>query len=134
MPNIRKQTFKHLSQTERAVVGEPDDYEWASAFELPARPRSETVQFSLRVDRGAYESLSAIAREQKTTFSDVAREAISRYVSNGGKPALTNVQVSFRRDQGMLVQVEGGRAEIQTSRRFVDPTERAVLGEGAVTS
>jgi len=134
MPKVRKQDFDHLSAAERAVVGDPVDYEWENAIELPPRPRPETVQFSVRVDRYAYECLQAISRDRRSSFSDVVRDAIARYVRNGGKPALTNVQVSFRKDQGMLIQVAGGRAEVPANRRLVDPDERAVLGEPALTS
>jgi hypothetical protein len=135
MPKVRKQDFDHLSAAERAVVGDPVDYDWGNAVVLPARARPETVQFSVRVERDAFESLQAISRDRRSSFSDVVREAITRYVRSGGKPALTNVQVSFRKDQGMLVQVAGGRAEIPANRRLRDPDERAVLGgEPALTS
>jgi hypothetical protein len=127
VPKTRKQKFDHLSPAESQVVGVPDDYDWDHAIDLPARPRSDSVQFSVRVDREAFVCLHAISRERNTTFSDTVREAIARYVRTGGKLALTNVQVSFRRDQGMLVQVPGRRAEVPTSRRQVGPNERAEL-------
>ncbi|MEO8570854.1 MAG: ribbon-helix-helix protein, CopG family [Chloroflexota bacterium] len=131
---MKKQSFDQLSGAEREVVGNPADYEWNDAIDLPARSRPESVQFSLRVERETYEGLQAIARERHVTFSDVARDAIARYVRSGGKLALTNVQISFRKDQGMLVQIAGGRAEMTSSRRLADPNERALLGAPPVTS
>ena len=126
MPRTRKQSFDHLSAAERQVVGEPADYAWEDAINLPARARPTTVQFSLRVDRDVFESLQKLSRERQETFSDVVREAIDRYVRAGGRPALSNIQVTFRSDLGMLVQVEGGRAEMSSSRRLVDPDERTI--------
>ena len=127
MPRPKKQTFEHLSSRERAVVGSPDDYDWDAAVSLPARERPAVTQFSLRVEQALFDGLQAIAKERGVTLSDVAREALERFVRAGGRQAVSNVQVSFRRDTGLLVQVAGSRAELSTSRRAASPDERLTV-------
>jgi ADP-ribose pyrophosphatase len=39
MARVKKQSFEHLSDAERVVVGDADDYAWRQAFLLPARAR-----------------------------------------------------------------------------------------------
>lgn len=128
MARVKRQTFDHLTDAERSVVGSPADYEWDTAIELPARGRP-TVQFSVRVDPVTFEALQALAKSRGASFSDTVRDALDRFVRNGGRPALANVQVTFGKDHKMLVQVAGGRAELPTSRRRVDPEDRSFLGE-----
>jgi hypothetical protein len=123
MPRQKRQAFDHLSPRERAVVGDSDDYAWDAAVSLPARERPAVTQFSLRVDRVLHDGLQALAKERGVTLSDVAREALERFVRAGGRPAITNVQVSFPRDAGLLVQVAGSRAELSSSRRAASPDE-----------
>lgn len=127
MPRPKKQTFEHLSPRERAAVGGPDDYDWDAAGVLPARERPAVTQFSLRVDRVLYDDLQTLAKERGVTLSDVAREALERFARAGGRPAITNVQVSFPRDAGLLVQVAGSRAELSSNRRAASPDERVPL-------
>lgn len=131
MTRAKKQSFDHLSSRERAVAGSPDDYDWTHAIDLPELVRPEVTQFSLRVDRALFGQLQAIARGRRSTFSDVARETLERYVQSGGRPAVTNIQVSFSRDAGLLLQVEGGRAELAANRRSVSPDERVPVPSGA---
>jgi hypothetical protein len=118
-----KQAFDNLSDEERRVVGAPDDYAWDKATVYPARSRPETVQFSLRAEQSLVEGLQAIAAQRDETFSEVVREALYRFVQNGGRPALANVLVSFPPDAGLLLQVEGRRAETSRSRRDASPDE-----------
>ncbi len=128
MPETRKQTFDHLSPDERAVVGAPDDYDWAGATSVAGSARPSGTQFSLRVDRALLRQLQAIAQERGLTVSEVARESLERYVATGGRPAVANIQVSFKPDSGMLVQVEGGRAELAANRRTASVDERVPEG------
>jgi len=129
MPKKINREFAVLSSTERVVVGTSDDYAWEKAIELPARPRTASVQFSIRVDREVVDALQRLSRERSGTFSETVREALERFVKSGGRPALSNVQVTFGRDYQMLVQVAGGRAEVPTNRRSRDPNERSSLRE-----
>lgn len=131
MPGARKQTFDHLSADERAVVGVAEDYDWAGATTVAGSPRPSFTQFSLRVDRELLGQLQAIAHSRGVTVSDVARESLERYVRAGGRPAVANIQVSFRPDAGLLVQVEGGRAELAANRRTASVDERVPAGEVA---
>ena len=128
MPRVRKQRFDHLSFAEKEVVGNPDNYAWGAAIELPARSRP-TVQFSVRVDGATYEALQALSKGRGTSFSDTVREALDRFVRNGGRPALSNVLVTYGKVDRMLVHVPGGRAEVPTSRRLSDPGDRSNLGQ-----
>jgi hypothetical protein len=66
----------------------------------------------------------AIARERGLTVSEVARESLERYVATGGRLAVASIQVSFKPGSGMLVQVEGGRAELAANRRTASVDER----------
>jgi hypothetical protein len=124
MPRSKKQELGHLSAREREVVGTPEEYDWDDAVQLPSRSRPAVTQFSLRVDQTLFDELQALARERGVTLSDVAREGLELYVRAGGRPALTNVQVSFRSDAGLLVQVPGGRAELAANHRSASPDER----------
>ena len=129
MPEIRKQTFNHLSPDERAVVGAPDDYDWAGATSAGATARPDVTQFSLRVERALLGDLRRIAQANGMTVSEAARESLELYVQMGGRPAAANIQVSFRPDAGLLVQVEGGRAELTANRRTASVDERVPVGE-----
>jgi hypothetical protein len=132
MPEITKQAFENLSPDERAVVGEPDDYDWAAATTVRASVRPEATQFSLRVDRALLDDLRRIAQTNGKTVSEAARESLEQYVLTGGRPAVANIQVSFRPDAGLLLQVEGGRAELTANRRTASIDERVpggVLGQ-----
>ena len=128
MPEAREQTFDHLSPEERAVVGAPSDYDWAGATSAAGSARPNVTQFSIRVDRALLGQLQAIARARGVTVSEVARESLERYVQAGGQPAVAHIQVSFKPDAGLLVQVEGGRAELTANRRTASVDERVPAG------
>jgi hypothetical protein len=128
MPEIRKQTFDHLSPDERAVVGAPHDYDWAGATSTGATARPDVTQFALRVERALLGGLRRIARANGMTVSEAARESLELYVQMGGRPAAANTQVSFRPDAGLLLQVEGGRAELAANRRTASVDERVPGG------
>ena len=132
VPSAKKQTFDQLSDAERAVVGRPDDYDWENAEQLPARARPSTVQFSLRIDRQVFEAVQRMSAERGSTFSESVREAIERYVRSGGRPAFSNVQVTFSPEHQLIVQVAGAKAEPPSNRRSYDPDERTALKEAAV--
>jgi antitoxin component of RelBE/YafQ-DinJ toxin-antitoxin module len=134
MPKTTKQTFDHLSPEERAVVGAPDDYDWAGATSIAQSARPSVTQFSLRVDRALLRQLQAIAHARGMTVSEVARESLERYVRAGGRPAIANIQVSFKPDSGLLVQVKGGRAELAANRRTASVDERVSAGALAPTT
>ena len=72
-----------LTPDERALVGNPAD--WVTEALVPARPKSTTAMFSLRVDRRTFEALGDIAERRGLTFSEVAREALRHYVDSGGR-------------------------------------------------
>ena len=88
-----RESFDHLSPQEREIVGDPADYDWESAIELPARRRrSETAQFSLRVERDIQDALARIAQEQGMSFSEAARDALRAYV--GRRPRTLFIELS----------------------------------------
>ena len=128
MSKITKQTFDHLSPEERAVVGAPGDYNWAGASSVGASTRPDVTQFSLRVDRVLLADLRRIAQSNGMTVSEAARESLEQYVLTGGRAAVANIQISFRRDAGLLLQVEGGRAELAANRRTASVDERVPGG------
>jgi hypothetical protein len=78
---VRRQTFNHLTEGERAIVGDPDDYAWADAVKVSRRPGADTTQFSLRVDVSQMRALEGLAKSRGVTFSEVVRDAISRYLT-----------------------------------------------------
>lgn len=125
MANSKRQEFRNLSPREAKVVGNPEDYDWANATELPVRARPTTVQFSLRVERTLLERLQDLAAASSSTVSEVAREALERYAESGGRPAVSNVLVSFPRDAGMLLHVHGGQATVSPNRATESPSRLA---------
>jgi antitoxin component of RelBE/YafQ-DinJ toxin-antitoxin module len=72
-----------LTPAERALIGSPAD--WVTEGVVPARPKSATTMFSLRVDRRTFDALSDIAARRGLTFSEVARDALRQYVDSGGR-------------------------------------------------
>jgi hypothetical protein len=116
MTRVKRQDLSKLSSQEAKIVGNPDDYDWDNATLHPARVRPTTTQFSLRVEPSLLERLQDLAAAKSSTVSDVAREALERYVESGGRPAISNVLVSFPRDAGMLLQVRGGQAIVSPNR------------------
>lgn len=116
MTRAKQQAFDHLSPEERAVVGEPQDYDWENAVDLPARQRPAATQFSLRVEESLLHQLQAIARERGVTVSEVAREALGQFVESGGRTPQPTFQISFPGGVGLLLHVETGRSEPPATR------------------
>jgi hypothetical protein len=75
--------YADLTPDERALIGTPAD--WVTEAVVPARPKSTTTMFSLRVDRRTFDALGDIAERRGLTFSEVAREALRQYVDSGGR-------------------------------------------------
>lgn len=67
-----------LTAIEKELAGGPGDL--VDDQVVPARPRSSTVMFSLRVDRSTFEALSDLAEKRGRPFSEIAREALRSYV------------------------------------------------------
>ncbi len=71
-------SFDHLSPQERAVVGDPSEYDWDDPITPPpAQPKSSRTQFSMRVDQVLFDRISAVAELRGVSFSDVVRQAIT---------------------------------------------------------
>jgi len=138
MPRAKRQSFDHLSKEERAVVGNPEDYAWESAIDLPARPRqSDSVQFSLRLERADMNALHTIAASRGASFSETVRDAIRRYVAAGGASGLTNIQISvgsvgILRSEGRPAQLQPNRADPETAEMHMG--ERSDLPVGSTSS
>lgn len=71
-----------LTPDERDVVGMPGDL--VSEDPVPARPRSNSVMLSLRVDRRTFDALSQLAERRGRTFSEIARDALRTFVREYG--------------------------------------------------
>ncbi len=93
-----------LTPSEGAVIGHPGDL--VDEDRVPARPKSSTVMFSLRVDRQTFEALSDIAEERGRRFSDVARDALHVYVDRPTDAA------SYR-----LLEAIAAKVGVQTAER-----------------
>jgi hypothetical protein len=139
MSKVKRQSFDHLSKEERAFVGNPDDYDWDNAADLPARPRfSDSVQFSLRIDRSELAAIQRIAASRDASFSETVRDAIRRYVAAGGAPGLTNIQISLGA-HGIL-QTQGRPAQLQPNRAgpeasdFQERERAGLLAQASTTS
>jgi len=130
MVRATRQRMDRLSPKERDVAGNPDEYDWDNATELPPRAPGST-QFSLRVERQLMTSLQELARIRSTTLSTVAREALEQYVASGGRPGVSNIQVSFPRDVGVLLQAGSGRTELSANRRNASPDEQTPVVQGS---
>ena len=72
-----------LTPDERILVGTAGD--WVTEAVIPARPKSASAMFSLRVDRQTFDALGGMAEGRGLTFSEVAREALRQYVDSGGR-------------------------------------------------
>jgi len=83
MPELQR--FDHLSPEERAVVGEPEDYDWEHPIEPEAavRPHGRS-QFSMRIDPVLHSELMVAAQTKGVSFSEVVREALEGFVGRGG--------------------------------------------------
>jgi hypothetical protein len=133
MSKVKRQSFEGLSPEERAVVGSPEDYAWNEALDLPARPRlSDSVQFSIRIDRSDMSALQKIAASRETSFSETVRDALRRYVAAGGAPALTNIQVSI--GAFGILRTQGRPAQLQPNRAGPVDLQGPGLGTPALTT
>lgn len=103
-----------LTPTEPALVGQPGDL--VDEERVPARPKSSTVMFSLRVDRKTFEALGGIAEERGRRFSDVARDALHAYVDGPSDSE------SYRLLEAIAAKVGVKRANAEASN--VDETRR----------
>jgi hypothetical protein len=83
-----------LAPDEIEVVGMPGDL--ISEEAVPARPRSSSVMFSVRVDRPTFDELSRIAKARGKTFSEAAREALRTYVEGPGQVRLREMGEAYR--------------------------------------
>jgi len=72
-----------LTADERALIGTPAD--WVTDAVVPARPKSTSAMFSMRVDRQTFDAIGEMAEGRGLTFSEVAREALRQYVDSGGR-------------------------------------------------
>jgi len=97
-----------LAPNEKEVVGIPGDL--VSEEAVPARPRSSTVMFSLRVDRPTFDELSRIAEKRGRTFSEIAREALRAYVEG------PNQDRSYRLLEAIAEQVGLEPREVDRAR------------------
>jgi predicted DNA-binding protein len=121
--------FDGLSPAERAVVGSPEDY--GELVRGRAGVRSESAQFSVRIERSEMEALQLIARRRGITFSQAVREAIDRYVGAGGYPGITNLQ--FSGDALRVIRLEGAELpRLQPNRGQPLPDEAAANLEGSL--
>lgn len=88
-------SFDHLSPEERAVVGDPGDYDWDDQVQPgPPQPRGGRTQFSMRLDQVLYDRIAAIASARGVSFSDIVREALLQ-TANGVGPARPAQMLSF---------------------------------------
>jgi hypothetical protein len=94
-----------LSPYEKEAVGMPGDL--VSEEAVPARPRSTTVMFSLRLDRPTFDELSRIAEQRGRTFSETAREALRAYVEG------PNQDRSYRLLEAIAERVGLGTRELE---------------------
>jgi hypothetical protein len=67
-----------LTPDEARLVGQPGDL--VSEDAVPARPRSDTVMLSIRVERPVFDRLNEIAEASGRTFSEAARGALREFV------------------------------------------------------
>lgn len=108
-----------LAPNEKEVVGMPGDL--VSEEAVPARPRSSTVMFSLRVDRPTFDELSRIAEKRGRTFSEIAREALRAYVEG------PNQDRSYRLLEAIAEQVGLEPREVDRARHGTPSGERSVV-------
>jgi antitoxin component of RelBE/YafQ-DinJ toxin-antitoxin module len=98
-----------LTDAERTLIGNPDN--WVSEQAVPARARSSTAMFSLRVDRATFEALGQLAELRGLTFSEVARDALRQYVATGGHPVSIAVgSLTIEAESVNVVQRPASRA------------------------
>jgi hypothetical protein len=108
-----------LSPDEQEVVGKPGDL--VSEAAVPARPRSSTVMFSLRVDRPTFDELSRIAEKRGRTFSETAREALRVYVEG------PNQDRSYRLLEAIAEQVGLGPRELKRAYHGTPSAKRKAV-------
>lgn len=117
--SIPSQSFDHLSQVERRVVGAPEDWGWDDAEVVAPPRRSGRTQFSLRVEPEIADALAELARVRSLTFSEVVRDALRQYIGAGGQPDIgtaiismpRRLQVVFQTSRSVITHLPGTTAE-----------------------
>lgn len=122
------ESFEHLTPEERAVVGDPEDYDWDSPI-APPPARRDRSHFSVRVDPTLYAELATTAERHGVRFSDVVREALETYVGRR-QPLVGNAVYSI---SGASVIVSEARGAWGTPTRGFDP-ERLDTNQPAVAT
>jgi antitoxin component of RelBE/YafQ-DinJ toxin-antitoxin module len=112
-----------LTPDERALVGNPAD--WLTDAVVPARPKSTTAMFSLRVDRRTFDALSDMADRRGLTFSEVVREALRQYVDSGGR--LISISATELTIQAETVRLVESKASARRAAK-VAPGKRQAAG------
>lgn len=116
---VEKESFDHLSAAERAVVGDPEDYDWEHPIEAsPARRKARSAQFSIRADQRVIDALSRVADEQGVSFSDVVREALEGYLE--GETATTHLTAVYSVANAKVI-LHGSRRATWSPTRGTDP-------------
>lgn len=93
---MTEERFDHLTPEEKAVVGDPQDYDWDHPIDAPAPRRERRSQFSMRIDPGLYAEIATIADGRGAAFTDVVREALEIYVGRR-QPAVGRAAFSVAR-------------------------------------
>ncbi len=105
-----------LTAGEREAVGQPGDL--VDEERVPARPRSASVMFSLRIDRATFERLSDLAEERGRRFSEVAREALRMYVEpKSESPSSRDLLEAIADKLGVVAPPEGSSSARPSSPR-----------------
>jgi hypothetical protein len=112
--------YADLTPDERALVANPA--EWATDAVIPARPKSTTAMFSLRLDRRTFEALSDMAERRGLTFSEVAREALRQYVDSGGR--LISISAHELTIEAESVRLVGPKPSMSTRSTKADTGRR----------
>lgn len=73
------ESFEHLSETEREVVGAPEEYDWDHPI-AGGQARTTRSHFSMRIDPALYDNLASLADLRSVRFSDVVRDALETYL------------------------------------------------------
>jgi len=128
---VEKESFEHLSEAERAVVGDSEDFDWAHPVTAePAPRRRRTAQFSLRADEETVKELMAMASAQGVTFSELVREALVTYIQNAEvKTALTGVFSLANANVIFHGTMRGGWSQTRPSAPAPSITARSDKGE-----